>query len=166
MLPKHSPTLTVSKANLTFMNMPRFAVYVCYHANLGHYNISRPHILPRIPNTDLARMALNRLSQPVMLLFVNYRVLPGSFHNIRNAKPYRLKGKQSVTDITADIQANSLIISLRPLCLCVTLHRSFCHSHEFSMALFIHLYFSCTLILLISSSFLCLMLIIPPCTMS
>lgn len=122
--------------------------------------------MQRIPNTDLARVTLNRLSQPVMLLFVNYRVLPGSFHNIRIAKPYRLKGKQSVTDITADIQANSLIISLRPPCLCVVLRHSFCHSHEFSVTLFMQLYFSCTLILLISSPLLCLALIIPSCTMS
>ncbi len=128
---------------------------------MGHDNISWPHILQQIPNTDLARMALNRLSQPVMLLFVNYRVLPGSFHNISQA--LQAQGK-AICYWYHCIQANSLIISLRPLCLCVILHHSFCHSHEFSKTLFMRLYFSCTLILLISSSFLCFMLIIPSCT--
>lgn len=115
-------------------------------------------------------MALNGLRQPVVLLCVHYRVLPARFHNIRIAKPYRLKGKQSVTDITADLQANSLIISLsiRPLSVSVLfLHHSFSATcHAFSMTLFVQLYFSCTPILLISSSpFLCFWLITPSCTM-
>lgn len=106
-------------------------------------------------------IALNRLCQPVVLLCVHYTALPGSFHNIRIAKPHRPKGKQCDTDslqtykITGLSSLSGLSVSCCSWPFLLTLS---CFQYDFSQ-----LRLSCVLFFLYP--YVCFSSLIPSCTM-